>query len=106
MWWLARRGGPLHPGHVRSAEHPHLAVAPFLRGDPLDRVVAVVKIIEPGSEDAIGIATTARVLDHNGITMLRETRRPADEVRTGVVVGSAHQDRWSRGLVVGQVDIR
>src|SRR5215203_2489627 len=102
---LARRGGPLHPGHVRAAKHSHLAIAPALRRDPLHSVVAIVEIVAPGREDAVGVAATARVLDDEWIAVRGEAAGYADEVGTGVVVRGTNENGRCRSLVIREVDI-
>jgi hypothetical protein len=42
---LLRGGVILAPAPVGIADHPHIAVAPRLRGDPFDQIVAVVLLV-------------------------------------------------------------
>ena len=53
---LGGDAGRRHPGH------PHLAVAPWLRGRPLDRIVAVFDAAAQAVEEALRLEQPARVL--------------------------------------------
>ena len=79
-----RRGGgePLRLAHVRAAGHADVAVAPVLGGDPLDRVVAVVGLVEVGPEIPIGVEAAAAVVRRRRCSRAgRASRRPADRAR-------------------------
>ena len=101
----ARRRGPLHPGHVGAPQHSDTAVAPRLARDPLHRVVAVLEVVDPGREEAVGIAAPPHVLDRHRVAVGRKVATPDDEVLTRVAVGGADQDRGRRTIGVGQVQI-
>src|SRR5580765_4250383 len=48
MWWALCRSEPLGLADIGSAGHTDVAVAPVLRGDPLDRVVAIRAVVAIG----------------------------------------------------------
>jgi len=49
----ARGGIPLRLPDIRSAGHADTAIAPLLRRDPLDGVVAVTGLVEVRPENAV-----------------------------------------------------
>src|SRR4029077_19154396 len=53
---------------VRAAEHADLAVRIRLRGDPLDRVVAVVRFVDERIPIAVGGVAAAYILQKNHIS--------------------------------------
>ena len=70
----ALRGGPpLRPTHVRQAHHADFAIAPRLRCQPLDEVVAIRLVLRiEWIPLAFRIETPARVRDRHHIAPLRE----------------------------------
>ena len=56
---------PLGGAHVGAAEHADVAVAPVLGGNPLDRVVAVVGLVDERVPLPLGLEPSAAILnDH------------------------------------------
>ena len=53
---------PMSHAHARVADHGRLAVAPFLRGNPLDEVIAILRVLAaPQIHVALGVAHAARI---------------------------------------------
>ena len=105
-----QRGLGLDDGAVRAAHHPDLAIAPGLRGDPLDGVVAVFALpIVAGvivAAVALGFVARADVLDDEDIAALYIPARNAVPLGEGLVVGVADQNsRPGAGAGGGRVDV-
>ncbi len=62
--------GELQPPAKGATDHPHLAVRPLLRGQPLDRVVAVLFSVFKGPVFTLGRVGPSRVLDGDDIAVL------------------------------------
>ena len=111
----AQCGLSLDDGAVRAAHHADLAIAPRLRGDPLDGVVAVVALPRVAgvvvAAVACGFVARPDVLDDEDITALHIPVRHAVPLGEGLVVGVADQDHRPRSgdgaavFVGGRVDV-
>jgi hypothetical protein len=96
---------PLHLAEVGSASHAHIAVAPLLLADPLQGVVAVVRLVIPGHEFSLGVVSAAHVLGDIDIAILRPVETKIHE--EVVVVRGARQQDWPGSIPPGgEIDIR
>ena len=102
---VAGEGGlPLHLAEVGAAGHADVAVAPRLLADPLQRVVAVVRLVVPGHELALGVVPAAHVLRDVDVAVLRPEE--AEVHQQVVVVRRARQEHRPRAVAVaGQIDV-
>ena len=91
-------GGPLREAVVAVAPHADVAVRPRLLRDPLDRVVAVVDLVDEGDRLALGAELAAHVLGDERIAarddVRGQERHPA--VAAVLVVRQAHEHRRER----------
>ena len=69
---LVQRGEPLNATEIRTAQRADFAIAPALRRDPFDGIVAVAAIVAIGREHAVRITAPAHVHPHDGVAVLRE----------------------------------
>ena len=95
---VQRRGLELDPRLVRHAVRPHLAVAGGVPGDPLDRVVAVLRLLHEGEEVAPRVEAPPTVLDDGDVPVAREEHRVVDGDRAHLVVRSPREDGGERLL--------
>ena len=102
----ARGGEPRRLADVGTAGHADVAVAPVLGRDPLDRVVAVVVLVEVREELAVGVEAAAHVLHGDDVAALREL---LVEVLAGalsdLVVGRAHEHDRQGALDIGADEV-
>ena len=86
--------GPLGEAVVGVAEHADDPVAPRLSADPVDRVVAVVGLVDPAERGPLRAELAPHVLDDHRVATGRGPRGdPVEEdVATVLVVGQTDQD--------------
>ena len=93
---MGQRGQPLDAAQVGAAGGADVAVAPGLRRDPLDHVVAVRPVVAIGHEHAVRVAPPAHVHHDIDIAALGKIApRRGDVV---LVVGRAHHQRGIAAL--------
>jgi len=93
----------LCPARRRVPDHAHVAVAPRLLSDPLDRGMAVRPVILVEVEVAIRVAGSTALLDHGGVAVLPESRHQHDvHIRGESVIGGPHQYGRKRSRSGGQ----
>jgi hypothetical protein len=63
---------PLHDAQVGAAQHADFAVGPRLARDPVQRVVAIGRLLFERPEDAFGCVAPAHILDHHGVAAFDE----------------------------------
>ena len=66
------RRKPLHRPGIRKPERSHVAVRPWLRGGPLDRVVSVTRLVDERIPDALGREPPAGVLNDDQVALRRK----------------------------------
>ena len=105
MGVAAGRCAPLHIAQVRPADHAHAAVAPFLPGEPVQRVVSVLHLMVAGQKIALACAAAAHVLNGERIAAAHEVEIiPRSSC---FVVWRAHQHHRHGALgIAGHIDIR
>ena len=103
----ADRRLPLRQPDVRAAEHADIAVAPRLRDEPFQRVVAVLPLIDEGIEPTLGLEPPAHILHDDRVAA---PRRPQGEADIGadvlLIVRRPLQERRIRPRPGRAVDIR
>lgn len=99
----AGRCTPLHIAQVRPADHAHAAVAPFLPGEPVQRVVSVLHLMVAGQKIALAGAAAAHVLNDERIAAAHEVEIiPRSSC---FVVWRAHQHHRHGALgIAGHID--
>ena len=98
VWRAARGRRPLHPRHVGAPQHPDTTIAPGLARDPFHRVVAVLEVVDPRREDAVGVTAPPHVLDGHGVAVRWEVAAPGDEIVPCVGIGRPDQNRGRGGV--------
>src|SRR3954469_19619025 len=73
---------PLHNAEIRAADHPDFTVRPGLRGDPVERVIAVEALLRKRAEYAVRAVAAADVLDHDGVAAIDESLVPRRKLET------------------------
>ena len=100
-------GGPLGEAVVRVAPHADGAVRPGLPRDPLERVVAVVELVDERVHLAARPELAAHVLDEEDVPAVgevaRDLRHPA--VAAVLVIGQPDEHRSAGRGCFGQVDV-
>ncbi len=95
---------PLHDPQVRTAHHADLAVRPRLARDPVQRVVAVRRLLFERLERALRFVTPAHVFHHHRVAVVHEglvIRRDA----SALPVRRAHQNGRHSGILGGQKNV-
>ncbi len=103
-----RRRQQLDRAGVGEAVHPDAAVAARQGGGPLDRVVAVLRLVRERREHAVGGVPAARVLDDDEVALAGVpgwVRVPEVAVRGGLVVGQADQQDGVHPTAERAVDV-
>ena len=104
---LARDGGPLGEAVVGVPEHRDLPVGPRLGDDPLDRVVAVVHLVNVRCRGALRPELPAHVLDDERVTAIGDRRSELghERVAAALVVGEPDQHGRQTRRVGREVDV-
>ena len=105
---VARRGGrPLRPPEVGVAEHADGPGAPRLRGDPVERVVAVGDLGAERRQLAVGAQLAPHVLRDDGVAALGEPSRDGrhEALVAGLVVRQPGQQHRPAPARARQVDV-
>ena len=92
----ARGRGPLREREVRLPDHADLAVAPGLRGDPGDGVVAVVGLVDDGEPLALRLELAAHVLDDAHVALARPVAAVGGHAGVGLVFAVRKADEDGR----------
>ena len=92
----ARGRGPLREREVRLADHADLAVAPGLRRDPVDGVVAVVGLVDDGGPLALRLELAAHVLDDADVALARPVAAVGGHAGVGLVFAVREADEDGR----------
>ena len=105
-----RGDGPLRVAVVGLAGHADVAVAPRLGRHPVERLVAVLGLVDERLVDALRAPAAAHVLDHAGVAPSRPVLavRRHGAVGLGLAVGHADEDGGEgrrHARAVGQVDV-
>src|SRR5438445_6493394 len=95
---LRQRREPAHLAAIRTALRHHIAVAPWLRGNPLDRVIAVGRLLAVWQELSFGVAAAAHILDQERVAMPIPGGDQPAEVGAVSVVWRGAQDGRMRPL--------
>ena len=97
----ARSRGPLRERKVRLADHADLAVAPGLRGDPVDGVVAVVGLVDDREPLALRLELAAHVLNHADVPLARPVTAMGGHRGVGLVLAIREADEDGREALYG-----
>jgi len=96
---------PLHDTHVGAAQHADFPVRPGLPRDPVQRVVAVPRLLRKRIERAFGFVPPAHVLHNHGITVIHKKPVIRQQI-VAFVIGRAHQDDGKPGGIRRKKNIR
>ena len=106
---VVRRGcRPLREAVIAVAPHGDTAVAPVLLRDPVDRVVAVVRLVHEQQRLALGAELAAHVLRDDAVPALHEVLGDERDERVGavLVIRQADEDDIAGCVVItGQVHV-
>jgi len=103
-----RHRGPLREPEVRVAPHPDDTVRPGLGDDPVERVVAVLDLVDEGQRLALGTELAAHVLGDEHVPAVVEPGRELrhERVAATLVVGQPYEHRRCPTRSVREVDVR
>ena len=90
---IQKRHSPLCDSQIRSADHPHFAVRPRLRRNPVERVVSVRTFLVQSVEHAFGVIAAAHILHHNRVPVLDKGRITWLKIGT-FSIRRSNQDGW------------
>ena len=101
------RRKPLHSSWIRKPEGADVAAGPGLRGSPLDRVVAVLPLLEIGIIVAIGVKAAPDILYQDGVSALDgiPDRPLVPGVAFVLVVRRPEDQRRKRAVRHGSVEV-
>ena len=102
----ARGRGPLREREVRLADHADLAVAPGLRSDPGDGVVAVVGLVNDGGPFALRLELAAHVLDDAHVSLARPVAAVGGHRGVGFVLAVGEADEDGREALFARPAVR
>jgi hypothetical protein len=89
---------PLNIPRIRAPNHTNVAVTPRLSADPFDRIVAVVELVDPRVENAIGVVTASHILGHINVAVLGVEDPFIYQVLSGVVIRCTEKNHRSRNI--------
>ena len=105
MWRVRRCGQPLGARHTGAAGHADVAVAPLLGRDPLDDIVAVVRVVDVGCELTVRIETPTEIIQRDDVAASRQFVQERGATARLVVRRAQENDRV-RSRCVGSDQVK
>ena len=93
MWGLCFGGHPLDMGCIGTAHHADFPCTPWLRGQPLNGVIAIGGFVRKGQPCTIRVAASPHILNHKSIPVLGKVTSKGQIIRLAVIVRSPHENR-------------